>query len=328
MKEEGSYIDVGNLSLLVFVVILSCCLGTLLSWIWIRSVLPRSYHYCTSCASQMDLMGIFPKEESSYQLVNNVPVRSLAVNSNSHQSHRNADEMPYESMKYTDVKRTLNPNQNKILEHDPVVIEESNKTDKVVEYVNQEVFSNKRPEHNLNSPASVEALARKNKTNYLAPPLCPMSSKRTLLFPSRSFDSGNSDEAVTAKAEKDCVNNSPNSGISTVVEVDCKESHEDYNSESLLLMKKSKQVRRKSISARKKKSTFLMPGWSKKEDFTSQSEEENILNKHKKPSSTRASSFGYSNLVVVNEGFVSTTDQDSSKFKETQYERQNTYLTK
>ena len=56
---SGTSLDLSSLSLLVLVVVISCCVATLLSWWWMRSMAPRTYQYCASCAHQL---GVLPPE--------------------------------------------------------------------------------------------------------------------------------------------------------------------------------------------------------------------------------------------------------------------------
>ena len=48
-------IDNTYLALIVFIVIVSCFIATFLSWMWIRTLFPRSIYYCGSCSRHLGL---------------------------------------------------------------------------------------------------------------------------------------------------------------------------------------------------------------------------------------------------------------------------------
>jgi len=61
-------IDNTYLALIVFIVIVSCFIATFLSWMWIRTLFPRTLYYCSSCSHHLGLnIGTGRAESGTFQ---------------------------------------------------------------------------------------------------------------------------------------------------------------------------------------------------------------------------------------------------------------------
>jgi len=235
---SSSSLDLGSLSILVLVVVMSCCVATLLSWWWMMSISPPTYQYCSSCALQL---GVLPHAQGV--LTDGVvarPVQRLYGQAGTFQRLGMDSARPGMSLEVEHLEtRPLSP----VIGEEEEEVKERNCVDYGRESVQQHL-----------SPASVEALARRN-TGHSFPRGYRMS-RRTLVFPSQSLPS----MQEGGEEEK--------SSINTVVGADeeAGNSRSDKNT-------KQRQVRR-SVSARKEKSKLALLRRQEDAGLTSQSEDE------------------------------------------------------
>eukprot|EP00092_Neocalanus_flemingeri_P038619 GFUD01042049.1.p1 GENE.GFUD01042049.1~~GFUD01042049.1.p1 ORF type:complete len:371 (+),score=120.27 GFUD01042049.1:81-1193(+) len=272
----GTSLDVGSLSLLVLVVIISCCLATLLSWCWVRSTSPRTFLYCSTCAQQL---GVLPAQQAV--LTDGVVARPWVEfvqpgGGGGQGVGRCGDSATFQRLGM----RTARPGMGLEVEQletrplSPVDCEDEDgegvKDTAVEKNEKQQIFS----------PSSADVLARRDSVRSVA--LGSHMSRRTLVFPNMSQKSidrskqeaenlphGPSEKIL----EKSSSINSPSNTLIGAETDQPEQSGEDVRLERGEQNTQQRKVRR-SVSARKEKSKYMLLRRQEEAGFTSQSEDE------------------------------------------------------
>eukprot|EP00092_Neocalanus_flemingeri_P038620 GFUD01042050.1.p1 GENE.GFUD01042050.1~~GFUD01042050.1.p1 ORF type:complete len:394 (+),score=135.83 GFUD01042050.1:81-1262(+) len=266
----GTSLDVGSLSLLVLVVIISCCLATLLSWCLVRSTSPRTFLYCSTCAQQL---GVLPAQQAV--LTDGVVARPW-VEFVQPGVGRCGDSATFQRLGM----RTARPGMGLEVEQletrplSPVDCEDEDgegvKDTAVERNEKQQIFS----------PSSADVLARRDSVRSVA--LGSHMSRRTLVFPNmsqKSIDQSKQEAAnlphgPTEKIlEKSSSINSPSNTLIGAETDQPEQSGEDVRLERGDQNMQQRKVRR-SASARKEKSKYMLLRRQEEAGFTSQSEDE------------------------------------------------------
>jgi len=284
-------LDMGSLSMLVFVVIISCCIGTLLSWWWMRSISPPTYQYCASCAHQL---GVLPPDQAV--LTDGVVARPVQGQAGTFQRLGMKTARPGMGLEVGHLETRPLPTPAE-------EVEEKNEDEKVSK--DNEV-KRKGVMQYMISPGSAEVMARKNTVQSF--PAEYRMSRRTLVFPSQSHNSsvlGLSTEGEVVEEKKSSSVSSPH----TIVGLEAEEEEEGRKTGDT----KQRQVVRRSISARKEKSKLSLLRRQEDAGLTSQSEDERGgLARHSRRHSRAASKAGSDKATVVagfdNPGYVATSD--------------------
>jgi len=283
--------DMGSLTLLVFVVIISCCIGTLLSWWWMRSISPPTYQYCASCAHQL---GVLPPDQAV--LTDGVVARPVQGQAGTFQRLGMKTARPGMGLEVGHLETRPLPTPAE-------EVEEKNEDEKAVK--DNEVMR-KGVKQYMISPGSAEVLARKNTVQSF--PAEYRMSRRTLVFPSQSHNSS----VLGLSTEGEVVEEKESSSVSsphTIVGVEAEEGEE----ETKIGDTKQRQVVRRSVSARKEKSKLSLLRRQEDAGLTSQSEDERGgLARKIRRHSRAASKAGSDKATVVNgfdnPGYVATSD--------------------
>ena len=288
----NSTMDMGSLSLLVFVVIISCCLGTLLAWWWMRSILPPTYQYCAACAHQL---GVLPPDQAV--VTDGVVARPVQGQAGTFQRLGMKTTRPGMGLEVGHLEtRPLSPTPAE---------EVDEKSDKKKSSKGNEM-TRKDVKQYMISPGSAEVMARKNTVQSF--PTEYRMSRRTLVFPSQSHNSsvlGLSTEGEVENHKKS------SSGSSPYTVVDAEEDEVQVNKVGDI---KQRQVVRRSVSARKEKSKLSLLRRQEDAGLTSQSEDERgcLALRQSRRHSRAASKAGSDKAVVVdgldNPGYVATSD--------------------
>jgi len=323
----ASLLDLPSLSLLVVVVLVSCILATLLSWCWVRSTSPRTFLYCSTCAQQMgvwtgpqavitDGIGARPWVEVAQgggALQNQLP----HGHDHSGTFQRLGMKPGTGLLKVEQLEtRPLSPVPGECETNENLVRNSQGKTSKLKQIL---------------SPTSADVLARKDSVRSRV--LGSRMSRRTLEFPTqsqKSLLSHNSKNKSHTGPVKDSLDKS-SSLTSLPFDIDTDNNNHDDASANVQRVAsgcndtRQKQVRR-SVSARKEKSRYMVIKRQEEAGFTSQSEDDLGARKPRQARRHQTGSVDSEALRVVrqqqadgavggysNQAFVQTTDPSNER---------------
>lgn len=243
-----STLDFGNLSLLIFVIILSCCVSTLLSCWLMRSISPHTYQYCASCAHQLGVLSF-----TQTVITDGIVARPVQGHAGTSQRLGMQTTRPVMGLEVGHLQtRPLSPTPADEVEsrNDELKAEDNIKYNEVMR---------KSSKHCQVSPESAEVISRKDTVQSF--PVGYRMSRRTLVFPSQSEQSV--DLILREKEGKEY--STASSLANTIV------GGEEEN----LIGKNTnqRQVVRRSINARKEKFKLILLRRQEDAGLTSQSED-------------------------------------------------------
>ena len=278
----GTSLDLGSLSLLVLVVIISCCVATLLSWCWVRSTSPRTFLYCSTCAQQLGV-GPVPQAVLTDGIVARPWVEFVqpAGGGGGQQGAKFGDSATFQrlGMRTSRPGMGLELGQLETRPLSPVPCEGEDIEEVTEEVKDGEVKRNDKQQ--IFSPTSADVLARRDSVRSFA--LGSRMSRRTLVFPTPQSVAVSQQEKVNGPREVDQKilekSSSLNSPSNTLI--DAETDQLDLSAENTMLERIARDTRqrqvRRSVSARKEKSKYTLLRRQEEAGFTSQSEDERGL---------------------------------------------------
>jgi len=287
-----SSLDLGSLSLLIFVVIVSCCVGTLLSCWWMRSISPPTYQYCASCAHHLGVLSL-----DQAVITDGVVARPVQGHSGTFQRLGMQTNRPVMGLEVGHLEtRPLSPTPAD-------EVDSRNDAVKAKDNLKYNEVTRKNLKHCQVSPSSAEVLARRDTVQSF--PAGYRMSRRTLVFPSQSQQS--EDFVISTEGRGEGGKKSTATSLSNTIVGGEEEDMLDKET-------KQRQVVRRSISARKEKSKLGLLRRQEDAGLTSQSEDERGcagFRLNRKPSRTVSQSGNKRSAIVAgfdNPGYVGTSD--------------------